>query len=211
MLRRLLPDAPAATGESARAASVTRQLDRGFWARWKPAWRIKTSGSAYRINFDIHRAFSLWTWLLLFVLAFTAFSLNLYFEVFSPLMKMVSNYTPTPYEQRTTAPHDRSAMPKLSFADIVARGRGRRRSRGWTAPVGAVFYARPYGIYGVASSIRATITAPAASARLSSIMTARTAGRSARGCPGRARPRTSSCRRSSRCIRAASSACPAAS
>jgi hypothetical protein len=70
---------------AARAPAVTRQLERGFWARWAPAWTIKTSGSAYRINFDIHRAFSLWTWSLLFVIAFTAFSLNLYFEVFSPL------------------------------------------------------------------------------------------------------------------------------
>ena len=72
-----------------RAPAVARELGRGFWARWAPAWKIKSSGSAYRINFDIHRAFSLWTWALLFVIAFTAFSLNLYFEVFSPLMKTV--------------------------------------------------------------------------------------------------------------------------
>ncbi len=65
-------------------------MRRGWWARWKPAWRIKTGGSGYRINFDIHRAFGLWTWALLFVLAFTAFSLNLYREVFYPLMSMVS-------------------------------------------------------------------------------------------------------------------------
>ncbi|MHC2423322.1 putative iron-regulated membrane protein [Bradyrhizobium elkanii] len=83
-----------------RASAISGSRGKGFWSRWAPAWKIKTSGSAYRINFDIHRAFSLWTWALLFVMAFTAFSLNLYFEVFSPLMKTVSNYTPTPYEQR---------------------------------------------------------------------------------------------------------------
>jgi len=132
---------------AARAASVTRQLDRGFWARWKPAWAIKTSGSAYRINFDIHRAFGLWTWLLLFVIAFTAFSLNLYFEVFSPLMKSVSSYTPTPYELRTPAPLDQPATPKLSFADIIAKGEADGRSRGWSEPVGAVYYAQQYDIY----------------------------------------------------------------
>ena len=33
-----------------------------FWRRWKPAWKIKTSGSLYRLNFDLHRAFGLWTW-----------------------------------------------------------------------------------------------------------------------------------------------------
>jgi uncharacterized iron-regulated membrane protein len=134
---------------AARAASVTRQLDRGFWARWRPAWGIKTSGSAYRVNFDIHRALSLWTWFVLFVVAFTAFSLNLYFEVFSPLMKKVSNYTPTPYEQRTPAPPDRPAIPKLSFADMIERGTADGQSRGLSAPVGAVYYAQLFDIYSV--------------------------------------------------------------
>ena len=134
-------------GNAARPAVVTRQLGRGFWARWKPAWVIKTKGSAYRINFDIHRAFGLWTWALLLVVAFTAFSLNLYFEVFSPLMKTVSNYTPTPYELRTPAPLDQPNEPKLSFADIIAKGEADGRSRGWTEPVGAVYYARQFDIY----------------------------------------------------------------
>ena len=33
-----------------------------WWNRWRPAWRIKFNAGAYRINFDIHRAFGLWTW-----------------------------------------------------------------------------------------------------------------------------------------------------
>jgi uncharacterized iron-regulated membrane protein len=130
-----------------RPAAVARQLGRGFWARWKPAWAIKARGSWYRINFDIHRAFSLWTWGLLFVIAFTAFSLNLYFEVFSPLMKKVSNYTPTPYEQRAPTPLDQPTQPKLSFDDIIAKGTADGRSRGWTEPVGAVLYAQQFDIY----------------------------------------------------------------
>ena len=130
-----------------RAASVARELGRGFWARWKPAWTIKTSGSAYRINFDIHRAFSLWTWALLFVIAFTAFSLNLYFEVFSPVMKTVSNYTPTPYEQRTPTGLDAPIVPKQSFSDIVARAQADGKARGIAEPVGAIGYAQQFGIY----------------------------------------------------------------
>ena len=75
-------------------------------------------GSAYRINFDIHRAFGLWTWALLFILAFTAFSLNLYREVFYPVMSLVSEVTPTPFDVREPArqaPADRRrcwAMPR---------------------------------------------------------------------------------------------------
>jgi uncharacterized iron-regulated membrane protein len=110
---------------------------------------IKTSGSAYRINFDIHRAFGLWTWLLLFVVAFTAFSLNLFNEVFSPVMKTVSNYTPSPYETRSPTALDRPIEPKLTFAEIIAKAEADGRSRGWTTPVGSTSYALQYGIYEV--------------------------------------------------------------
>lgn len=134
---------------AARSAAVARELDRGFWARWKPAWKIKTSGSSYRINFDIHRAFSLWTWGLLFVIAFTAFSLNLYSEVFSPVMKTVSNYTPTPFEQRVPKGLDDPILPKVSYADVIARATADGKARGWDAPVGGVFYGSAFGIYAV--------------------------------------------------------------
>ncbi|MCK1638087.1 PepSY domain-containing protein [Bradyrhizobium sp. 157] len=133
-----------------RAPAVARELGRGFWARWAPAWKIKTSGSTYRINFDIHRAFSLWTWALLFVIAFTAFSLNLYFEVFSPLMKTVSNYTPTPYEQRPYRHLDDPIEPKVTYADIAARAAADGKSRGWTTPVGSINYGPAHGVYAAA-------------------------------------------------------------
>ena len=127
--------------------SVARELGKGFWARWKPAWMIKTSGSAFRINFDIHRAFSLWTWALLFVIAFTAFSLNLYFEVFSPLMKKVSNYTPTPYETREYRHLDNPIEPKMTWTQILARAQADGKARGWETPVGSLFYGPAHGVY----------------------------------------------------------------
>jgi uncharacterized iron-regulated membrane protein len=133
-----------------RAPAVQRELGRGFWARWAPAWKIKTAGSAYRITFDIHRAFSLWTWALLFVIAFTAFSLNLYFEVFSPLMKKVSDYTPTPYELREYRDLDHPIEPRMSYADILARASADGKARGWDAPVGSLFYGAAHGVYAAA-------------------------------------------------------------
>lgn len=199
------------SANATQAPAVRRQLARGFFARWRPAWTIKTSGSAYRINFDIHRAFSLWTWSLLFVIAFTAFSLNLYFEVFSPLMKMVSNYTPTPYEQRpyrnlTIRSSPRSPLPTSPHAlpptAAVAAG-PRRSARSITA--------RPMASMPRPSFVPAMIMVPAASARRSSTTTARTDIRSASGCPGSAPPPISSCRRSFRCTLAASPDCSAAS
>lgn len=129
--------APAAGGKS-------------FWQRWRPAWRIKRSGSVFRINFDIHRAFGLWLWGLLFMLAFTAFSLNLYSEVFYPALSRVSQVTPTPFDTRVPADRHAPIVPKLGFAPILAKAAAEGRARHWAAPVGSVFYAQAYGIYGVA-------------------------------------------------------------
>lgn len=133
-----------------QAPAVKRELGKGFWGRWAPAWKIKTSGSAYRINFDIHRAFSLWTWAVLFVVAFTAFSLNLYFEVFSPLMKTVSNYTPTPFEQRPYRSLDDPIEPKMTFAQIAERAAADGKARGFTEPLGSLFYGPAHGVYAAA-------------------------------------------------------------
>ncbi|CAN7368395.1 PepSY-associated TM helix domain-containing protein [Phenylobacterium sp. LjRoot219] len=122
---------------------------RGFWSRWKPAWKIKTSGSAYRINFDIHRAFSLWLWGVLFTVAFTAFSLNLYSEVFYPVMSKVSQVTPTPFDQRTPRSHHDPVVPKVAYAPVIASARAEAERRGWKDPAGSVFYSPEFGIYGV--------------------------------------------------------------
>ena len=71
---------------------------RSWWQRWKPAWGVRWGGGSYKLNYDLHRAFGLWTWGLLFTIAFTAFSLNLYREVFYPLMSTVSRVTPSPFD-----------------------------------------------------------------------------------------------------------------
>jgi uncharacterized iron-regulated membrane protein len=125
------------------------RCDAAGGARWRPAWRIKASGSRYRLNVDIHRAVGLWTWLLLLVLAFTAFSLNLYREVFYPLLSMVSQVTPDPFAVRPpTEPH-KPIEPVVGYAEIIAKARAEGERRGWAEPVGGVFYAPQWGIYGV--------------------------------------------------------------
>lgn len=121
----------------------------GFWKSWKPAWKIKTSGSAYRINFDIHRAFSLWLWGVLFTVAFTAFSLNLYSEVFYPVMSKVSQVTPGPFDVRTPRDHDDPIIPRLEYAQVIEKAQADAKQRGWTAPAGGAFYSPEYGLYGV--------------------------------------------------------------
>jgi uncharacterized iron-regulated membrane protein len=137
------------TPDPARPAAVQKRLNRAWLRRWAPAWKIKTSGSAYRITFDVHRAFGLWVWGLLFMLAFTSFSLNLYREVFYPAMSLVSQVTPTPFDIRPERNRHDPVAPEIGYAEIVAKAAAEARRRGWEEPAGDVFYAQTFGIYGV--------------------------------------------------------------
>ncbi|MDQ9172441.1 PepSY-associated TM helix domain-containing protein [Oxalobacteraceae bacterium R-40] len=145
-----LPGRRRANGAPSEAAGAgVSGSEKSWWQRWKPAWKVRWRGGAYKLNFDLHRAFSLWTWGLLFIVAFTAFSLNLYREVFFPLMSTVSKVTPSPFDLRApTGPHE-PMVPKLTYAEAIQRAQASAAQRGWTNPVGSVFYAENWGIYGV--------------------------------------------------------------
>jgi uncharacterized iron-regulated membrane protein len=134
----------AGEGEGGAAAAT-----RAWWQRWKPAWLVRWRAGATKLNFDLHRAFSLWTWGLLFIVAFTAFSLNLYFEVFYPLMSKVSQVTPSPFELR--APHDKHdpVEPTVTYAQVLSDARRVAADRAWTEPAGSAYYVPEWGIYGV--------------------------------------------------------------
>lgn len=118
-----------------------------YWQRWKPAWKIRWGGGPTKLNFDLHRAFGLWTWILLFVIAFTGFSLNLYREVFFPAMSMVSDVTPTPIDERTPSGHDNPIEPGYGFTRAIALGQQAGKDKGWTQPVNSIWYAREFGVY----------------------------------------------------------------
>lgn len=119
--------------------------NRSWWQRWKPAWRVKSN----RLNFDLHRAFALWTWVLLFVIAFTAASLNLYRELFFPVLSTVSEVTPGPFEVRTPRPINEPIEPKISYAQIVEKANADAAQRGWQEPAGFAFYSASFGVFGV--------------------------------------------------------------
>ncbi len=122
---------------------------RSFWDRWKPSWRVRWRGGAYRVNFDLHRAAGLWTWIVLFTVAFTGFSMNLYQEVFYPVMSLVSNVTPTPFDQRAPADPHHPIEPRVPLETAVSSASEEAKRRGWEEPAGSVFYSRAYGIYSI--------------------------------------------------------------
>lgn len=105
--------------------------------RWRAALGVRWKASAYRINFDLHRAVGLWTWLVLGVLAFTSIYLNLGNEIVRPLTAAVSTLSPSPYDQMRPAADPSSA--RRSFDDILqlSERTGELVDRGYT----------PTGIY----------------------------------------------------------------
>lgn len=122
---------------------------KGFFARWKPSWLIRTKGGAYKLNFDLHRAGGLWTWGLALVVAFTGFSMNLYAEVFEPVMTMVSDVTPSIWTSRDERAPREWTTPKVTFQDILARAPVEAKKHGIEAPPGHLYYSPWVNIYEV--------------------------------------------------------------
>ncbi len=77
-------------------------------ARWWQAWKFR-SGSAYKISFNLHRAGGLWTWAMLFVLAWSSVAFNLP-QVYDPAMKAIFAH------QRGLETIPKLARPKLTPA-----------------------------------------------------------------------------------------------
>ncbi len=138
--RRVIDDGGEITSETGR---------RSWWQRWLTSWRVRRRAGSYKLNFDLHRAGSLWTWGLLFILAFTAFSLNLYREVFYPLLSTVSQVTPTPFDTRVPVDPLHPIEARVGFAGIVERAQDEAQRRHWSEPPGSVFYSTGFGVYGV--------------------------------------------------------------
>ncbi len=116
---------------------------------WMKSFAVRWRTGGYRLNFDLHRAGALWTWMLLFILALTAVSLNLNNEIFRPLLATFSDLTPTPFTTRPLRPKHQPIAPEMPFADAITRAEAEASARGWPEPVGSIFYAQRFGIYGV--------------------------------------------------------------
>lgn len=136
------PDEPVA----AMAAGAAKKT---WWQRWKPAWQIKRGASTYRLNLDLHRAFGLWLWIALAILAFTSISMNLNDEVVRPLLSKVSSLTPDAFDDRAPAPLDKPIEPKLGFPQAIDIASAEARRRGWEEPAGSAFYGLLHGLYSI--------------------------------------------------------------
>jgi len=70
------------------------QGGRSWWQRWQPAWMVKWTASTYRLNFDLHRAGGLWTWVLLLIFAWSSVYMNLWDTVYTWTTRAMFEYHP---------------------------------------------------------------------------------------------------------------------
>ena len=131
---------------SARAAAGPA---RSWWSRWQPAWVVRWRAGGYKLHFDLHRAGGLWVWLVIIVVSFTSFSLNLYREVFYPVMRQISTTTPGPYETLKPAPLGSFIEPKISFAQAIDIARAEAERQGFEHPPGGIWYGGDFPFYNV--------------------------------------------------------------
>lgn len=83
---------PSRARRADSSASPPRAPARSFWARWKPAWQVKTGASTYRFNFDLHRAGGLWLWGVLLVFAWSSVYMNLWDTVYTQATRLAFEY-----------------------------------------------------------------------------------------------------------------------
>ncbi|MES2943861.1 MAG: PepSY domain-containing protein, partial [Pseudomonadota bacterium] len=62
---------------------------------------------------------------------------------------LVSKTTPGPYETRPMLPFGQSITPRLGFAEVVRIADTEARKRGWTTPLGGIYYQKRGGFYNV--------------------------------------------------------------
>ncbi len=125
-----------------------RQLP-AWLSRWRPAWFVRWRQGGYRRTFDIHRAFGLWTWVFLAVLASSAATLNLFPELFRPILLSFSDFTPRPTDTYKLMPANQPIQPHVPWDRIIEQAKRDAAAREWDEPVNRAFYAYRNGYYSV--------------------------------------------------------------
>ncbi len=80
--------------------------------RWLPAWKIRRKTNTFKLNYDLHHAFGLWLWLMLFAIAWSSVGFNLR-AVYQPVMQAVVGLEPRGERPRSSG----SASQALSAKD----------------------------------------------------------------------------------------------
>lgn len=112
-----------------RSGAATSPSAQSWWARWKPAWLIKTNSGFYRLNLDLHRANGLWLWAMLFVFAWSSVMLNLQ-SVYTPVTKALFGYESAREINAKRPKSFPGSGPQPSMAELLTIGRRLAASEG---------------------------------------------------------------------------------
>lgn len=112
-----------------------------FWRRWKLAWMVKWRASAFRVNFDLHRAAGLWFWLLIFAFAWSSVMLTLH-SVYDRATGFLFDYESDDALIAAALPQPKES-PRLSWSDAQAVG---QRLIAEQATVHHFTVTRPWGL-----------------------------------------------------------------
>lgn len=90
------------------------------WRRWGLAWRIGSLRRGIRLTFDLHRAVSLWLWIVLLGVAVSGVSLTLDTQVFRPVVAWLLPVTSDP--PPAAAPSEHGIGPGIGYdaAEAIA-------------------------------------------------------------------------------------------
>jgi len=100
--------------KSSQSKQVPSKKRASLFKRWLPAWKIRRKTNTFKLNYDLHHAFGLWLWVMLFVIAWSSVGFNLK-PVYQPVMQTVVGLTPR--EGKPAKPEQNKPEGQQSRAD----------------------------------------------------------------------------------------------
>lgn len=102
--------------KSSQSKQVSSKKRASLFKRWLPAWKIRTKTNTFKLNYDLHHAFGLWLWVMLFVIAWSSVGFNLK-PVYQPVMQAVVGLTPKERGRPPTKPEPNKTVENQGRAD----------------------------------------------------------------------------------------------
>ena len=117
---------PRAVKKSHETHRKTVKKRASFFKRSLPAWKIRRKTNTFKLNYDLHHAFGLWLWLMLFIIAWSSVGFNLK-SVYQPVMQAVVGFEGSQGKEREKSranKADKSSAPVLSAIAPVSNETG---------------------------------------------------------------------------------------
>ncbi|CAM3405841.1 peptidase [Psychrobacter glaciei] len=105
--------------KSNKTKQASNKKRASLFKRWLPAWKIRRKNNLFKLNYDLHHAFGLWLWGMLFVIAWSSVGFNLQ-QVYRPVMQAIVGLEGRGEKQEKTK-KPREKVGQTASADRGAR------------------------------------------------------------------------------------------